>query len=307
MTRIITIGAAQLGPIQKDHTRQQVVARLIDLLRKAHSAGCDVVVFPELALTTFFPRWFVDNISETDHYYETEMPSPITAPLFEEAKKLGIGFCLGYAELTSKGERFNTQILVEKDGSVVAKYRKVHIPGHEENEPDRAFQHAERYYFTPSNEGFGVWKAFGARVGMMICNDRRWPESYRVMGLQGVELILCGYNTPIHYIPDPSQDILQGFHNALVMQSGAYQNGTWVVGVAKAGVEEGVDSLGQSMIVAPSGQIVAQALTTDDELLVARCDMDWCQKYTKTLFDFDRYRRPEVYTRITAQRGAELD
>ena len=307
MTRIITIGAAQLGPIQKDHTRQQVVARLIDLLRKAHSAGCDVVVFPELALTTFFPRWFVDNISETDHYYETEMPSPITAPLFEEAKKLGIGFCLGYAELTSKGERFNTQILVEKDGSVVAKYRKVHIPGHEENEPDRAFQHAERYYFTPSNEGFGVWNAFGARVGMMICNDRRWPESYRVMGLQGVELILCGYNTPIHYIPDPSQDILQGFHNALVMQSGAYQNGTWVVGVAKAGVEEGVDSLGQSMIVAPSGQIVAQALTTDDELIVARCDMDWCQKYTKTLFDFDRYRRPEVYTRITAQRGVELD
>ena len=307
MTRIITIGAAQLGPIQKDHTRQQVVARLIDLLRKAHSAGCDVVVFPELALTTFFPRWFVDNISETDHYYETEMPSPVTAPLFEEAKKLGIGFCLGYAELTSNGERFNTQILVEKDGSIVAKYRKVHIPGHEENEPDRAFQHAERYYFTPSNEGFGVWNAFGARVGMMICNDRRWPESYRVMGLQGVELILCGYNTPIHYIPDPSQDILQGFHNALVMQSGAYQNGTWVVGVAKAGVEEGVDSLGQSMIVAPSGQIVAQALTTDDELLVARCDMDWCQKYTKTLFDFDRYRRPEVYTRITAQRGVELD
>ena len=307
MTRIITIGAAQLGPIQKDHTRQQVVARLIDLLRKAHSAGCDVVVFPELALTTFFPRWFVENISETDHYYETEMPSPITAPLFEEAKKLGIGFCLGYAELTSNGERFNTQILVEKDGSIVAKYRKVHIPGHEENEPDRAFQHAERYYFTPSNEGFGVWNAFGARVGMMICNDRRWPESYRVMGLQGVELILCGYNTPIHYIPDPSQDILQGFHNALVMQSGAYQNGTWVVGVAKAGVEEGVDSLGQSMIVAPSGQIVAQALTTDDELLVARCDMDWCQKYTKTLFDFDRYRRPEVYTRITAQRGVELD
>ena len=307
MTRIITIGAAQLGPIQKDHTRQQVVARLIDLLRKAHSAGCDVVVFPELALTTFFPRWFVENISETDHYYETEMPSPVTAPLFEEAKKLGIGFCLGYAELTSKGERLNTQILVEKDGSIVAKYRKVHIPGHEENEPARAFQHAERYYFTPSNEGFGVWKAFGARVGMMICKDRRWPESYRVMGLQGVELILCGYNTPIHYIPDPSQDILQGFHNALVMQSGAYQNGTWVVGVAKAGVEEGVDSLGQSMIVAPSGQIVAQALTTDDELLVARCDMDWCQKYTKTLFDFDRYRRPEVYTRITAQRGVELD
>ena len=306
MTRIITVGAAQLGPIQKHHDRQSVVKRLIALLQQAHAAGCDIVVFPELALTTFFPRWFVENISETDHYYETQMPSPVTAPLFDEAKRLGIGFCLGYAELTPQGERFNTQILVDKDGSVVAKYRKVHIPGHEHNEPEREFQHAERYYFTPSDEGFGVWNAFNAKVGMMICNDRRWPETYRVMGLQGVELILCGYNTPIHYIPDPSQDILQGFHNALVMQSGAYQNGTWVVGVAKAGMEEGVDSLGQSMIVAPSGQIVAQALTTDDELIVARCDMDWCEKYTKTLFDFDRYRRPEVYTRITSQRGVEL-
>ena len=150
-----------------------------------------------------------------------------------------------------------------------------------------------------------MWQAFGGLVGMMICNDRRWPESYRVMGLQGVELILCGYNTPIHYVPDPSQDVLQGFHNALVMQSGAYQNGTWVVGVAKGGVEEGVDSLAQSMIVAPSGQIVAQALTAGDELVVARCDLDWCARYQGTVFDFDRYRRPEMYTRITAQRGRD--
>ena len=307
MSRILTVGAAQLGPIQKEHTREQVVQRLLSLLRQAHDAGCDLVVFPELALTTFFPRWFLDNISDADHWYETAMPSPVTQPLFDEAKKLGIGFCLGYAEITDDGRRFNTQILVEKNGSVVAKYRKVHIPGHETNEPDRPFQHAERYYFEPSMEGFGVWNAFGGRMGMMICNDRRWPETYRVMGLQGVEMILCGYNTPIHYVPDPSQDILQGFHNALVMQSGAYQNGTWVIGVAKGGVEEGVDSLGQSMIVAPSGQVVAQAFTTDDELITARCDLDWCQRYTGTLFDFDKYRRPEVYGRITSQRGVVID
>ena len=307
MARMLTIGAAQMGPIQRDDSRKDVVERLMNLLRQAHSSGCEVVVFPELALTTFFPRWFVDDITQADHWYETEMPSPITQPLFDEARRLGIGFSLGYAELTADGHRFNTQILVERDGRVVAKYRKVHIPGHEHHEPDRPFQHAERYYFEPSNEGFGVWEAFGARVGMMICNDRRWPQTYRVMGLQGVELILCGYNTPIHYVPDPSQDILQGFHNSLVMQSGAYQNGTWVVGVAKGGVEEGVDSLGQSMIVAPSGQIVAQAFTTGDELLVAHCDLDWCKRYKDTLFDFDRYRRPEVYTRITAQRGVVID
>jgi len=303
MSRIITVGAAQLGPIQKEHTKASAVERLIALLQQASANGCDLVVFPELALTTFFPRWFVDDITEADHWYETSMPAPVTQPLFDEARRLSIGFSLGYAELTPDGHRFNTQILVEKDGSVVAKYHKVHIPGHEHHEPDRPFQHAERYYFEPGPEGFGVWKAFGARMGMMICNDRRWPESYRVMGLKGVEMILCGYNTPIHYVPDPSQDILQGFHNALVMQSGAYQNGTWVVGVAKGGVEEGVDSLGQTCIVAPSGQIVAQAYTTDDELVVARCDLDWCSKYKDTLFNFDKYRRPEVYGSITAQKG----
>ena len=307
MTRLLTVAAAQLGPIQRDHTRADVVERLLALLHQAHRHGAERVVFPELALTTFFPRWFVDDISDADHWYETSMPNAATQPLFDEARRLGVGFCLGYALLENdtdgSARRWNVQTLVERDGSIVATYKKSHIPGHEHHEPDRPFQHAERYYFEPSPDGFGVWAAFGGRIGMMICNDRRWPETYRVMGLQGVEMILCGYNTPIHYPPDPSQDILQGFHNALVMQSGAYQNGTWVVGVAKGGVEEGIDSLCQTMIVAPSGQIVAQALSTGDEIVVARCDLDWCARYTETLFDFDRYRRPELYTRISTQRG----
>jgi len=307
VSRLLNVAAAQLGPVQRTDDRKSVVARLLELLREAHSKKAELVVFPELALTTFFPRWFVDDITQADHWYETEMPSAITKPLFDEAKKLNIGFCLGYAELTPQGERFNTQILVERDGSIVAKYRKVHIPGHEHHEPDRPFQHAERYYFKPSDDGFGVWKAFGGRIGMMICNDRRWPESYRVMGLQGVEMILCGYNTPLQYIPDPSQDPLQGFHNALVMQSGAYQNGTFVVGVAKGGVEEGVDSLADSSIIAPSGELLAKTVTSDDELVTAVCDLDWCNSYKNTLFNFDRYRRPEVYGRITGQRGTVLD
>ncbi len=307
MTRNLHVAAAQLGPIQKTDDRKAVVIRLINLLRDAHSKKAELVVFPELALTTFFPRWFVDDISQADHWYETQMPSKVTQPLFDEAKKLNIGFCLGYAELTKTGDRFNTQILVERNGTVVAKYRKVHIPGHEHHEPDRPFQHAERYYFKPSDDGFGVWKAFGGRIGMMICNDRRWPEAYRVMGLQGVEMILCGYNTPLHYVPDPSQDALQGFHNALVMQSGAYQNGTFVVGVAKGGVEEGVDSLADSCIIAPSGEILAKTAGNGDEVVSAMCDLDWCNNYKNTLFDFNRYRRPEVYGRITSQRGSILE
>src|SRR6201999_1823915 len=131
--------------------------------------------------------------------------------------------------------------------------------------------------------------------GRIIGNDRRWPETYRVMGLQGVELILCGYNTPIHYVPDPDQDSLAGFHNSLVMQAGAYQNGSWVVGVAKGGVEEGVDGLAESQIIAPSGQIVAKTATRGDEVVVAVADLEHCRHYTETLFDFDHYRMPEHY------------
>jgi predicted amidohydrolase len=309
MKRAVTIGAAQLGPIGRADTRDDVVERLLALLRQGATAGCQLVVFPELTLTTFFPRWYFDDDrdadrAELDGYYETEMPGPHIKPLFEEAARLGVGFCLGYAELTPDGHRYNAYVLVERDGSIVARYRKVHIPGHEDHEPWRPFQHLERRYFEESPDGFGVWRAFGGVMGMALCNDRRWPETYRVMGLQGVEMVLIGYNTPIYYAPDPGQNPLQAFHNHLVMQAGAYQNGTWVVGVAKGGTEEGVESLAQSAIIAPSGQIVAQTVTTGDELIVATCDLDWCARYKETLFDFARYRRPEAYGLIVERKGA---
>jgi predicted amidohydrolase len=183
----------------------------------------------------------------------------------------------------------------------VARYRKVHLPGHEEFEEWRAFQHLERRYFEAGpSDGLRVHNAFGGRVGVAICNDRRWPETYRVLGLQGVELVLIGYNTPIHYPPDPGQDRLAGFHNTLVMAAGAYQNGTWVVGVAKGGMEEGVESLCESQVIAPSGEVVAKCATNGDEVVVVVCDLDACLDYKETLFDFDRYRRPEAYSLITA-------
>jgi hypothetical protein len=302
----LTVAAAQLGPIGRAESRTSVIGRLLELLHAANGRGAQLVVFPELALTTFFPRWWEEDQAVVDAWFETEMPGPETKPLFDEAARRGVGFCLGFAELTPDGHRYNSQILVDGGGGVVAVFRKVHIPGHDDNETWRPFQHLERHYFEPGPDGFGVWDAFGARVGMMICNDRRWPETYRVMGLQGVELICCGYNTPVHYAPDPSQDVLAGFHNQLVMQAGAYQNGTWVVAAAKGGVEEGVASLAQSCIIAPSGQLVAQALTEADEVVVATCDLEWCKRYTGTVFDFAKYRRPELYTRITDQQGVQL-
>jgi len=301
MTRMLTVAAAQMGPVQRDDTREQVVDRLITMLREASARGARFVGFPELALTTFFPRWHVP-LEEAEHWYETDMPGPETEPLFDEAARLGVGFGLGYALLTPDGHRRNAYHLVDGTGATIGVFSKVHIPGHEEDESWRPFQHAERHYFEPGDD-FPVWRAFGGLVGAAICNDRRWPETYRVMGLQGVELVVIGYNTPLHYAPDPTQNSLASFHNALVMQSGAYQNGCYVMCVAKGGVEEGVESLAHSLIVAPSGQIVAQSITTGDEVIVATLDLDFCANYTKTLFDFARYRVPAAYRRITEQTG----
>lgn len=307
MTRKLTVGAAQLGPIARTETRSQVVARMTTLLREAKARGCDMVAFPELALTTFFPRWYFEQQADVDAWFESEMPGPETRPLFEEAKQLGIGFYLGYAELVQEADgphRYNTAILVNKQGAIAGKYRKVHLPGHREHEPWRAFQHLEKRYFERGNLGFPAFRTFGGVMGMALCNDRRWPETYRMLGLRSVEMAFIGYNTPIHYPPVPEHDHLQGFHNHLVLQAGAYQNGMWVVGIAKAGKEEGCDLLGQSCIIAPTGEIVAQASTVGDELITAGCDLDRCRELKDNVFNFALHREPDAYQLITATKGA---
>jgi N-carbamoyl-D-amino-acid hydrolase len=304
VSRSITVAAAQLGPIGCRETRADVVARLIELLERAAQAGADLVVFPEAALTAFFPHWWIDEEEELDGFFERAMPNPAVQPLFDAARKLKLAFCLGYAELDESNggkRRFNTAVLVGSDGTIVGKYRKIHLPGYADRRPAHPFQNLEKRYFEVGDLGFSVWDLLGCKVGMMICNDRRWSESYRVLGLQGVELILVGYNTPIHNPAMPETDRLADFHNHLVMQSGAYQNGAWVVGVAKAGTEEQVAQIGGSCVIAPSGEIVARSVTLGDELLIAPCDLDLATRYKTTIFDFAANRRPEHYQAIARQ------
>ena len=308
MARVITVGAGQLGPIQKAEPRSAVVGRMVALMEAAHRKACDLIVFPELALTTFFPRWYMEDQAEVDRWFESAMPGNETQPLFTTAKELGLAFHLGFAELTEEAgavHRYNTAILVDKEGAIVGKYRKVHLPGHAEFDSERKFQHLEKRYFEVGNLGFPVWRALGGVMGMCICNDRRWPETYRVMGLQGVEMVLLGYNTPTVNSQSDESPHLRMFHNQMSMQAGAYQNSTWVVGVAKAGDEDGHDLMGGSVIVAPSGEIVAQARTLDDELIVADCDLDACTFGKETIFNFAAHRRVEHYGLITERTGAK--
>ena len=304
--RMVNVGAAQLGPIQKADGRQEVVARMIVLLDQAADRQCDLVVFPELALTTFFPRWMMEDQAEVDAWFEREMPNAATQPLFDRARAHGIAISFGYAELTEDGHRYNTSILTDREGNIVGKYRKVHLPGHDAYDPSRAFQHLEKRYFEPGDLGFPVFRTLEGILGMCICNDRRWPETYRVMGLQGVEMVILGYNTPsVNSQKGDEGPDQRLFHHRLVLQSGAYQNATWVVAVAKAGVEDGHPLIGGSVIVDPEGNVVAQSATEDDELITHACDLDATRFGKDTIFDFARHRRVEHYGLITSRTGAE--
>ena len=280
---------------------------MVPLFNLARDRGCDLVVFTEVALTAFFPHWYMEDQEEIDAHFEREMPGPETQRLFDEAKKLGIGFHLGFAELIEeegRTRRFNSSILVDEKGAIVGKYRKIHLPGYAEFQPGQLFQNLEKLYFEVGNLGFRTWRAFGGILGMCICNDRRWSESFRVLGLQGAEMVLLGYNSPVHNPANPASDHLANFHNLLSMQAGAYQNATWVVGVAKAGIEEGVEQIGQSCIIAPSGEVVAMCSTLGDELAVARCDLDQTRVYKETSFNFAAHRRIEHYGLITERAGS---
>ena len=304
MSRVLRVGGAQLGPVQRAESRQAVVRRMLDLLAQAKDAKCDLVVYPELALTTFFPRWYMTDQSEVDAWFEREMPNAATRPLFETAAQYHIGISFGFAELTPRRAPLQYLYPGRSRGADRRPHRKVHLPGHGEYDPARSFQHLEKRYFEPGDLGFQVWRTMGGIVGMCICNDRRWPETYRVMGLQGVELIVLGYNTP----SSNSQKSEEGaqkrhFHNRLSVQAGAYQNSTWVVAVAKGGSEDGHHMIAGSLIVNPDAEIVAEAKTEDDELIVADVDLDATTFGKETVFDFARHRRIEHYGRITAQTG----
>lgn len=308
MARIIRVATAQMGPTGRGDARSATLGRMVVLLERAAAAGATLVVFPELAFTTFFPRWLLDGPT-LDAFFERAMPNPDVQPLFDRARALSVGFYVGYAELTPEGRRFNSAVLVAPDGAVLGHYRKVHLPGSVEPRPGERFQQLEKRYFDYGNLGFPVFRApsawHGALLGMLICNDRRWPEAWRVLALGGMELLCCGYNSAAY---DPNggateNAALRTFHSRLAVQSNAYMNACWAVAVAKAGDEDGAGLIGGSCIVDPNGLVVAETSSLADELAVADCDLDACRQGRDKIFNFAAHRRPMWYGPITGQTG----
>jgi predicted amidohydrolase len=305
MSRFLTLAACQTGPVQRSASRRETVGRLVHLLERAAAAGAELAVFPEMALTTFFPRWQLDDPREVDAFYETEIPGRLTQPLFDAARRLGIGFALGFAELAQdqgRMRRFNSICLVGANGAVLGRFRKIHIPGSAAAEAG-VTTHLERRYFEPGDLGFPVYSFRGVRIGMSLCNDRRWPETYRMLCLNGAQVVLIGYNTPVVLEEAPALAHLRMFHNHLPMQAGAYQNTLWIAAAAKAGLEDGQALIGGSCIIAPTGELAALATSIEDEVVVHRADLDLIAVCRRVNFDFARYRRPSEYALIAERAG----
>lgn len=347
MPRTIKVAAAQVGAVHRDANRAETLSRLISLLHQASSQNVKLVLYPEATFTTFFPRHLFDPSAELEAYFEHGdiTKSPDTAPLFEEARKANIDISVGFAERTEDGTRYNTCVYYSaSEDKVISKYRKVHLPGTVEpfEDPD-AVNQLEKRYFTPGNLGFEAFRAPGLLpsdrvlrnstspdikgeivdkelhgkgdpiLGMLICNDRRWPEAWRSYALQGAELMLIGYNTVSHsphlwgtqkpMTPEQAeQEAL--FHSKLVQQANSYMNSVWSISAARCGSDDGkYDLIAGSAIVDPEGHVVAEAKTKGDELIVAEVDLGECRQGREKTFDFGRHRRTEAYARIVEQTG----
>ncbi|KAI1337979.1 carbon-nitrogen hydrolase [Xylariaceae sp. FL0016] len=271
--------------------------------------------------------------------------TPHAKPLVDKAHELGMDFYLGYAERwtgdgggdgKSPTTDYNVVLYYSvAAGKAVGKYRKVHLPGTKEPLDDpKAYQQLEKRYFAPGDLGFPAFRAPGLVdgalkaedvpaggadaqstdgkgdpiLGMLICNDRRWPEAWRPYGLQGAELVIEGFNTtawaPQYDGTPEEQTEMANFHHRLSCQSGSYHNACWSINVAKAGEENGQWMIGGSMIIDPNGKVVAESKTLDDELVVATIDLALCRKGKERVFNFEKHRRPEHYSIILEQTGA---
>ena len=286
MTRSFTVAAAQLGP--SSNTKAQTVERMVALIQEAGRCDVELLTFSELSLTPYFATR-VHAVWQD--FPEDGLPSAVTQPLFEAARQAELHWIFPFAE-RENGQVYNTAVLIDPTGTIVQKYRKAHIPGVVEPR-GQELDIFEKRYFTEGNLGFPVTAlrtGESARLGMLICYDRRFSEAYRALALDGAELICIPYNTPTFGRPPE-----EGHETAeILLRAAAIENQVFIVAAGKAGVEDGVEYIGGSEVISPEGKVLAKARTDGDELVVTTIDLDALTKL-KARWDFMPDRRPELY------------
>lgn len=268
--------------------RQKNLDKVEDLIRKAAEKGAQIICTQELFNGMYFPQ-----IIDVEKYDWAEpLDGPTNKKLQSLSKELGIVTICSFYEHAADGLYFNTASVYDADGKYLGKYRKHHIP--------EAPRFIEKYYFTPGDTGYPVFKTKFGTIGVLICWDEWFPEPSRILALKGAEIVF--YPTAIGVNADISDFVTsQPWRKAIV--SNAIHNNMYVAAPNRVGREDATDGsgymtfYGTSFLADPWGEIVSEAQTKEDEIILAEIDLNEVKR-ARDILQFHRDRRPDSYQEL---------
>jgi N-carbamoylputrescine amidase len=284
----------KIGIIQQHNTadREDNKARLAEKITKLAHEGAELIVLQELHNGLYFCQ-----TEEVENFDQAEpIPGPSTAFYGELAKQLGVVIVTSLFEKRTTGLYHNTAVVIEKDGSIAGKYRKMHIPD------DPAYY--EKFYFAPGDLGFHPIDTSVGRLGVLVCWDQWYPEAARLMALQGAEILI--YPTAIGYAANDDEAEQQRQREAwtTVMRGHAVANGLPVIAVNRVGFEEdpsqqtdGIQFWGSSFVAGPQGELIYRASDNEEESIIVEIDMEH-NELVRRWWPFLRDRRIDAYNDI---------
>jgi predicted amidohydrolase len=265
--------------------KKQIVKRLTALVKEAADQGVHIACTTELCLTPFFCRQLIRN---NDYLFDT-LPSALTDPLVKETSKNNMALILAYGERDGI-KRYNSALVFDTDGTVLGKYRKVHIPAYFPSNLPGGTGSYERLYFTPGDLEFPAFdiRTLEARIGVQICYDRMFPEGYRILGLKGVDIVF----NPTNYATYGQEYRIQVWGR--LVQSRAYENGMFVCIPNKAGVDGDRENVGRSLVISPRGDILKTGSADKEEVVAQEIDLEEAEEGRRRI-PYWRDRRPDTY------------
>ena len=264
--------------------------RAVEFIRGAAKRGAQIVCLPEL----FRSQYFCQSEDHKNFELAEEIPGRSTSALGDVARENGIVIIASLFEKRGAGVYHNTAVIIDGDGKLLGKYRKMHIP-------DDPLYH-EKFYFTPGDLGFRAWDTRYGKLGVLVCWDQWYPEGARLTALQGAQILF--YPTAIGWHPSEKREFGAAQYSAweTIQRSHAIANGCYVAAANRVGHEapeggDGIEFWGQSFIAAPSGEIIAKGLVDGEEIVMADVEWDRVNEH-RTHWPFLRDRRVDAYTGI---------
>lgn len=255
------------------------------LIGEAANNGGQIICLQELFLTPYFCQ----SIDENNFRLSESVPGPTTLQLAELAKKHGVVIIAPVFERKAAGIYHNTVAVLDTDGSYLGKYRKMHIPD------DPGFH--EKYYFTPGDLGYKVFKTKYGNIGVLICYDQWFPEAARLTTMKGADILF--YPTAIGTLPHEDETTRGEYIEAwqMIQRSHSIANGCFVASTNRVGIEGDINFWGNSFVCGPFGQVIQKG-EFDEEIIYAECDFSTIESHRQD-WPFFRDRRPDSYEKLT--------